>query len=239
MTAQLSRLGLPFTFFDAVDGRGMDVQSHPAYDGPRRRRTVGKDLTGGEIGCLLSHRGVLQKIANDKIPCALIFEDDAVLGADFKAIVERLQQSPVSFEIVRFLGSPKVAKGRHRKIIPLYKDYWLVRLARTHGGAHAYLVTYKGAEKLLRHMKKNAFPVDILLCRTWETGLETLSVQPGLATQDLGFESAIGTAREEKISVNPLTRAGFKTAEAAGKRWSYWSAFPRDSLNRRRFSANS
>lgn len=234
-----TQLQIPFVFFDAIDGRQLDVHTHPAYDGPRRRRAAGKDLMGGEIGCLLSHKAVLQKVIASNYPSALIFEDDVVLNPDFKNVVAALAGQGTSFDIVRFLGSPKVAKGRHRKIAPLYRDYHLVRLARTHGGAHAYLITKQGAEKLLGHMKKNAFPIDILLCRTWETGLETLSVQPGLATQDLSFKSSIGTEREKKQKAPVLTRALFKAGEAIGKRWSYWSAVPRDTLLKARFSGNS
>lgn len=236
VTDHLAGHGLDFTFFDATDGRKMNVATHPAYDGPRRRRAHGRDLTGGEMGCLLSHKAAYQKIIDDNLPYALVLEDDVRLGEGFKDVLEALTHHTDMFDIVRFLGSPKVARGKHRKIKRIGEKHHLVRLRTSPGGAHATLVTNKGAKKLLNAMQKNAFPVDTLLGRGWETGVQALSVQPGLATQDLDMESAIGDTRFDKnIKLEgwerkffSLTRGVFKISEAIGKAQVYWTNALRD-----------
>jgi len=236
MKEKLEALGLPFVFFDAIDGRNFDVPAHPAYNSVRRRRCYGRDMTGGEIGCLLSHKAIFEKMLQDNIEEALILEDDAVLAPDFPAVLRALPDCPVNFDIVRFLGSPKVEKRHSRRIYPVIEDFWLVRMPTTPGGAHAYFIRKSGARKLLAHMDRNAFPIDTLIGRSWETGAEVLSVKPGLATQDLSFDSAIGEQRfDKKLKLEgwekitfPLTRAGFKLAETVGKRKIYWSRIFKD-----------
>ncbi|MCF8496030.1 MAG: glycosyltransferase family 25 protein [Alphaproteobacteria bacterium] len=230
---QLGRLGIPFEFFDAVDGRGMDVKTHPAYDGPRRIRCFGKHLTGGELGCLLSHKALYETILENNLDLALILEDDVILEDDFKIVLEDARNKTDRFDILRFLGSPKVMNRAHRDVFSMAGIYRAVRMPTAPGGAHAYLITHRGARIMLQHLQKNPFPIDTLIGRTWQTGLEVLAVKPGLAKQNLDFISAIETDRfDKKINLPPLkkaifllTRGLFKISEAAGKRFIYWSRF--------------
>lgn len=230
-----------FEFFDATDGRRMDVLAHPDYDAPRRRAAHGRDLKPGELGCFLSHRGFYRFMLEKGLSYALLLEDDARLHEDTLASLEALINKNIDFDIVRLLGSPKVAKGKHRKITPLYKDFHLVRLRTAPGGAHATLISRQGAEKLVRATEKFAFPIDTVLGRGWETGITALSIQPGLAVQDLSFDSSIGEERHDK-SATPkglkfkATRLTFKITEALGKAWVYWSPLASDLAIHKKFS---
>lgn len=241
MAAHLKERGLTnFEFFDATDGRQMDVTSHPDYDAKTRRAAHGRDLKPGELGCLLSHRAFYQYMIDHNIKHALLLEDDARFHEDTKAVLENLINKNVDFDIVRLLGSPKVARGKHRKIINLFKDFYLVRLRTAPGGAHATLISQKGAQKLVKATRTFAFPIDTILGRGWETGIQAYSIQPGLSTQDLSFDSAIGDERHDK-STTPkgftfkLTRLRFKIAEALGKAWVYYSNALSDLATRRKF----
>lgn len=243
MASHLKERGFEFEFLEAIDGRQMDVLAHPAYNAKRRRKAHGRDLKPGELGCLLSHRAAYHAIIERDLDYALLLEDDARLHEDTKATLESLLDKDFDFDIIRLLGSPKVAKGKHRKIIPLYKDLNLVRLRTAPGGAHATLISRRGAEKLLRVTERFAFPIDTILGRTWETGLMSYSIQPGLAIQDLSFDSAIGEARHDKtIPLKgmdkikfKITRPLFKLNEAIGKRWIFWSNLFRDLASARKF----
>lgn len=245
MAQKMTALGLPFTFFDAIDGRGFDVRRRPDYAGIKRRLWFGKDLTGGEMGCILSHRALFEKIAAEQIPFALILEDDAVLTHDFPAVLNALLAHPYPWQMVRFLGSPKVARLRQRRLADLGAGYHLTRLSTAPGGAHAYVIKYDAAKILARRMQRIAYPNDTLMGRPWVTGLPVLTVQPGLATQDLSLESAIGEARFEKNKLTgwerrayPFTRAAFKAYEGAMKRLCYWLPYGPDKLRAGRFSSN-
>lgn len=239
----LNARGFSFEFFDAVDGRQMDVLQHPDYDGKRRRAAHGRDLKPGELGCLLSHRQLYQKMIDEDIACAFVLEDDVRLHEDMKAVLDSLLAQNVDFDVVRLFGSPKVARGKHRKIMPLYDAFSLVRLRTAPGGTHAQIISRSGAEKLLKNLQHFTFPVDTVHGRCWETGVNCYSIQPGLAVQDLSFDSAIGEARHDKTialrgfdrAFFKLTRAGFKLNEAIGKAWTYWSNAPKDLAMRRKF----
>lgn len=240
----LKERGFTYEFFDAVDGRPMNVLAHPDYDGKRRRATHGRDLKPGELGCFLSHRAIYQKIIDDNLDYAFIIEDDARFDEDTKDVLEAVITKNIKFDIIRLLGSPKVARSKFRKIVTLYKDFSLVRLRTNPGGTHAALFSRAGAEKFLKSMNKIAFPIDTLTGRSWETGLQNYSIQPGLSIQDMSFESAIGDDRHDKtIPLTgaaklkfKLTRLAFKIGEAIGKARIYWLNAPKDLATRKKFS---
>ena len=120
--------------------------------------------------------------------------------------------------MIRFLGSPKLERLNLRNVAKIDETHHLVRHTGMPGGAHATLMTLSGAQKLLKHMDKNAYPIDALMGRSWETGINWFTVRPGLAAQDLSFDSAIGIERfkDEKQTAGltktlyPLTRGWFK-----------------------------
>lgn len=243
----LGKHEIPFDFFDAIDGRGFDVKAHKNYNGRKRRLLFGKDLTGGELGCLLSHKAIYQKMGDQNIPQALILEDDVILDTDFKDTVQHLIQSDLPYDLVRFLGSPKVAKRGVRPVAPLPKGYILGRMPTNPGGAHAYLITQNGAKILNHHLEKTAYPIDTLMGRCWETGIECLAIT-ALARHDLEAESFIGNLRFDKEtplqnnverSLYPVTRALYKIENAIGKSWVYYKNFANDRKNWAKFQANS
>ena len=245
MAAHLEQRGFAFRFFDAVDGRRMNIARHPGYDARRRRATHGRDLQPGELGCLLSHRGVYREILRQNLEYALVAEDDARFHPCARAVLQDLIGKYNRFDLVRLLDNPKVAASTRRRIIPLAGDFWLVRLRTAPGGAYATLISAQGAAKLVKATENFAFPIDTILGRTWETGLRAYAIQPGLAVHDFGFASAIGDQRFDKTIAltGParvkfrINRLLFKLGEALGKSRAYYASAPGDFALRRRFAA--
>ena len=224
-----------FEFFDAIDGKKINLLEHIDYQGLKRRLCYGKDLTRGELGCFFSHRAVLEKIVKNKVAIALVLEDDVVLSGDFIIVLDRLINCSYPWEAVRFLGKPKITKMMQKKVIRLYNDYYLTRLSTSPGGAYAYLISYVGAKKLLKSMKKVSCPNDTIMGLPWKSGVDVLTVQPGIATWDKKFESAIGNQRYEKNkligwerTVYPVTRMLFKLREGALKKAFYFFGYLKD-----------
>jgi glycosyl transferase family 25 len=236
MRARLDAIGVPFEFFPAVDGRELSIADCPHYDSAKRRRYFGRDMTPGEVGCLLSHRGIYERMICDNLTYALILEDDVMFEADFPDVLRAVLQSPVKWDMIRFLGCEKIYKLGQRKIIPLTDHYWLARIPGTHGGAHAYLLTLKAALVLMAHSERSWLPIDTLHGRCWETGLESLVVHPAPLMPDEAAGSTIEDARFDKTRhlkgrdalLYPLRRFKFKLAEGISKRWIYFSAWFRD-----------
>ena len=222
-------------FFDAIDGRKTNLLEHTDYQGLKRRLCYGKDLTRGELGCFFSHRAVLKKIVKNKVAISLVLEDDVVLSEDFRIVLDHLINCSYPWEAVRFLGKPKIAKMMQKKVMRLYNDYYLTRLATSPGGAYAYLISYAGAIKLLKSMEKVSCPNDTIMGLPWKSGFDVLTVQPGIATWDKKFESAIGNQRYEKNKligwerlVYPLTRMLFKLQEGVLKKAFYFFGYLKD-----------
>lgn len=236
MAARLDPLHVPYTFFKAVNGHELDIDTLAAYDKTRRRLYFGKDLTKGEIGCLLSHRAVYQHMVDNNIENAIVLEDDVFIEPTFPQVVREIIASPVAWDIVRFLAYAKVQKiGRNVYPLPL-KPYNLARIPTASGGAYCYMLNLKAARRLLEHMQTNYLPIDALHSYVWRTHLETFILRPSPVSADLDGPSTIGETRFDKKTqltgwqknIYPLTRFWLKASELVGKRTSYWSAWLRD-----------
>lgn len=147
MKMQLDALGLPYEFFDAVDGFTLSPDFlKENYDAERARQLNRRDLSLGEIGCALSHLAIYKKMVDENIPLALIFEDDALIGSQFPEILERLvAQSIAEDETIMLLSHTHKYSGwfgrkidRNHRLVPAVEAYY----------AHAYLVTLAAARKL-------------------------------------------------------------------------------------------
>lgn len=236
MRKRAAEAGLDLEFFEAVNGRNLPSDQMALYDSKKRRQFFGRDLTLGEIGCLLSHRALYEKMVRENIPIAIVLEDDVIFEAEAKDVFAALPHSSVPWDVVRFLGSQKIYARGCRKIALLIGKYWMARLPTAPGGAHGYMIKQEAAQVMLNHMQKNWLPIDTLQGRTWETGLETLVVYPAPLYPDQQEASTIGDDRFDK-SVQlqgaarllfPFYRARYKLGELLGKKYIYWTSWIRD-----------
>lgn len=242
MTERLAKIGITPTFFPAVDGYRLDIHSLDAYDSRKRRRYFGKDLKPGEIGCLLSHRGIYEKMLAEDIAAAVVLEDDVFFADDFVAVLEDIFASTVPWDLVRFVGHGRVFELGYRPLAFLRGGYSLVRVPTSPSGAYAYLLTKRAAARLLSLMQRNWVPVDIVHSRVWETRLETLLVHPSPVTPDLDGPSTIGDERFDKgdtltgidRALHPFCRFWYKISNSVGKRLQYHASWLRDRRRRPR-----
>lgn len=226
----LDKLGLSFEFIDAVDGRNFDVMSHPLYNAPKRLRCFGKNLTGGDLGCILSHKKIYKRMVDNNISHALILEDDVLLRDDFLPVLDKILLSNISYDAIRFFGSPKLERLKMRPILPLDNTHMLTRHSGMPGGSHATLMTFSGAQKMLQHLNHIHLPIDAILGRSWVTKINWYTVRPGIAAQESSFESYIGDERFDRKKditgftklIFPFTRAWFKFCETLGKKYWYY-----------------
>jgi glycosyl transferase family 25 len=224
IAGRLAELGLDFSFFEGIDGQGIDPATHPLYAGRQRRLFFGKDLTRGEFGCLLTHRAIYRHMVEYGIGRALVLEDDAVPQESLPAVITALMQTSVPWDIVRFLGSAKHYQ-QCRAVAPLCGPHELTRVMTTPGGAYGYLLNLKAAQKLLEHTQRNWLPIDVVHGQVWRTELNVFCVRPSPVLPDHEVPSTIGAERFdknvrltgwEKVAY-PLTRAALKIYEMAGK----------------------
>lgn len=236
ITTIFDNLGIDFNFIDAVDGRGFDVPQHPLYNASKRLACFGKHLTGGDLGCILSHKKIYQNMIDNNIDRALIFEDDILLRNDFFPVLKKILTITVPFDMVRFFGSPKLERLKFRHVYKLTDTHYLDRHNGMPGGSHATLMTLNGAKKILKHLDHIYLPIDAILGRSWLTKCNWYTVRPGVAAQDRSLESSIGDSRfDNKKDIKgltktlyPLTRAWFKFTETCCKKYWYAKTYLKD-----------
>lgn len=238
MRTRAEAAGLLFEFVQAISGRDMSVEEiDRCYDSAKRKRYFGRDMTIGEIGCLMLHRKIYEKVVAENIPYAVILEDDVVFESDIYKVLVTILEAPIKWDIVRFLSHSKVYKRGFRNIIPLGNTrYQFSRSPAAPAGAYGYLISYHAAEVMLKHMQRNWLPVDVLLGRVWQTGLEMFVLIPSPLRHDPSSGSTIGGERFIKYVdmegmarvMYVFTRAWFKLSENCCKRWVYYSSWFRD-----------
>ena len=141
ISSRLKSLGVPHTFLPGVDGRNIDASTHPRYIGWKRRTFFGRDLSGGELGCILAHRNVYEYIVSNELAFSLVLEDDALLSDNLPEVLETLLDIMGKWDIVRFLGREKNYRSS-RRIRPLgTTTSMLARTRGTPGGAYVTCLT--------------------------------------------------------------------------------------------------
>lgn len=112
-TDQAARAGLPFVRCPAFDGRGRKPEDLSRYTPWRARLWFGRYLTGGEVGCFLSHREAVQRFLDSGMAYGLVLEDDVHLPED---IVETLRDLFAVIEAGRVPGWRLINLGRAAKV---------------------------------------------------------------------------------------------------------------------------
>lgn len=223
ISSRLDELKIPFEFHPGVDGRRIDLLTHPGYSRSKRRMFFGRDLSQGEFGCILAHKSVYERILAENIQVALVLEDDAILRDELPAVLNALLRLKNHWDIVRFLGRKKnLRASRTTALLPGTKNH----LARPHGmpgGAYGYVINHRGAKQLLSMMESNWLPIDTLHGVSWHTKLQTLSVVPSpvlpnddvpscIDEQDsnLRWDKSVTLSGWRRL-IYPLTRGAWKT----------------------------
>lgn len=181
---RLDAAGFVHEIVEGIDGANPDaVRGVPhVLDDRRYLRARGRTLSGGEIGCYLSHYLLWQKIVADNIECALIFEDDARWEDDLAETVADILAAKQKWEMC-LLTSDK-GKCAFRNLCKVGKNRQLgYPLKRTMGLA-GYLIKQQAAANLCARPPVIQEPVDVMLCRHWEWGGMRLSVRPHVVRHD-------------------------------------------------------
>jgi arabinogalactan endo-1,4-beta-galactosidase len=143
-------MGVPVERWPATDGDAVDT----AVDQPSDVDIRGfGPWAGGEAGCGASHIRLWRYLVDERIPWAIVLEDDARLGAPIPADVGDWDL-PVDADIV-LLNDRSLAGGvRHRGRRYSYAD------VRGGAGTDGYLLSLAGARKLLAVTRPLLNPLD-------------------------------------------------------------------------------
>ncbi len=218
MAASLGALGIAFTRVPAVDGRALPA-TVPGVDPALYRRSHGRDVLPGEVGCALSHLRALSLFLRSSHRHAVVLEDDALVTRAAADAVAALVApgAPDDWDLV------KLAAHHARFGVPLRRlsgagspGLRLCAMPYRAAGSAAYLVDRAAAAALLAGLLPLRFPYDIAFERGWDFGLRVRAVLPPPVTTapvapTLAREAGMGARRRAPA----LARAGAKAMFAA------------------------
>lgn len=169
---------LNYRIFDAVDGKNMMPNDYYYMDKYIQR--IGEDP--GRYGNSLSHIYILLNFLQSDRDYEIIFEDDVIYNPKFQEFVKTLNMDELDFDLITFGKFEDRTDGeyvgKHMGVEMFYTLYNFV--------THGYLVTRKGAEKLLENFEKNKLDsfIDYRICNLIKNNqLKVITTKPTLVDQ--------------------------------------------------------
>lgn len=214
ISSQFTRLGLPFSFYDAIDGKeGHDL--FRKYDAAKARRIGELHLSQGHKGCFASHYLVWQSCVSKNHPMIVLEDDASIFEGPFRAFLSTIPDLPEYFECVRLFAS----KSRNTSFVPTYKDdnVAIGKFTRGHKSATGYYLTPAAAKKFLRYCESWVEPVDIEMDQFWSNGVECFGVLEACVTHNPEFVSAIDFGVDTRKERRGLMRWRWRWYLAKGK----------------------
>lgn len=191
MSAELEKLGLPYEFIDAVDGRTLSSDERAAaYSSWHTRFRHGKDLTPGELGCAMSHIKFFQKIIETN-EVGFVLEDDVAFWDGARAAFEKAEKflrEAKGSTLVQLPGLERDVKhGKDGQ-----GDFVKVPSAM---GAYAYGINPAAAKLLLKVFTPIKMPIDKYDYLIKHYGLNFFVYSEIVLNVDMEGESTVGQDR--------------------------------------------
>jgi glycosyl transferase family 25 len=214
---ELDHLEMPFSFFNAIDGKLIKrsyqkEMSKLRFEAYRNIENLKSRITlsHGHVGCALSHIKIYSHIVKKKIPLTLVLEDDCEINENLKKTIAdplllKLARNG-GFEVLN-LGCVK-REGIYMPILSffgrkkIYNDQIIGRPARTLPGANCYLLTLNGAKKLLEASMPLRYASDQLLANAEYFDINLLVTKIPIVAQQSFFKSLIRTGSKKKVVRN-------------------------------------
>lgn len=204
--AEAEKLGLDVERVAGVDASKVSLADAPFYRHRAFVRANGRPMLQAEYGCYLAHLSALRTFLASSANAAIIMEDDVSLQADLVERAAAILAAAPSADVVKLLNHRTVL---HRSVARTGRGDEVGRcLFGPQGSAACYLVTRKGALRLLERLERIELPYDIALERGWATGLSVYSVKDNvLHLSERSHESQIADrAKYRSIKLRGLRK---------------------------------
>lgn len=212
-------------FIDAVYGKSLseeEIGKHYAKE--MATKYLGRGLSRGEIGCLLSHKHIYQIMIDEEIEQALILEDDCEFSDDIEKVFDHMDLFPNNWELVLLghkshLGHDTEARASIWWKQHISTKYKLIRPSDIGYGTHGYLINNKGARKLLSKLDQYYKPIDHYTGNDREINVYAISpvaikLDSNMSQKNDSMDDRADTVKRmvadnktKKLSLNPLLRS--------------------------------
>lgn len=205
MHRQFDALRMEFEILDGIDWRDLSEREWALVDRKSRDMEGRRPLSDGMVACHLSHRKALAEAAAGDDELVAIFEDDVTLEPEIGGVFEaltRLYASGWEYDFV-FLHRHSMDKT----FAPLKRVDVSIRLGITKfsdWGTQSYVVSKKGAARLLKNYPKIVNRTDHTLHAYWENGLNVFSLETPVVIDgnEAGGHSFLQEAKDSRPNRN-------------------------------------
>ncbi len=174
-------------------------QQAALYSAGLNARSYFRPLLPGEMGCYASHIAAWQRLLASSAPALVVLEDDIEPRPDFAAVVNAIAALPAAWDMVKLIGREQERPATRR---PLSGGYEWVSYRRVPSLTAGYVVSRRGAARLLATRVPFGRPIDEDLRHWWECGMVMRGVLPAvIGIADTSSNSTIG-ARQRQTRVD-------------------------------------
>ncbi len=217
MAAQCTKAGLDFQRFEAIRANALSPEALEAvYSPARNHRQYFQPLTAGEIGCYASHAAIWRALVASTDSHWLVCEDDVHFQPNLSAVLQAITRLSDEWELIKLIGR------QHEKIIaarPWFGGQRLIRYRRIPSLCGAYVISRRGAERMLASHVPFGRPVDLDMRYWWESGCRIVGTQPyPVALSPLSEQSTIGD-RRTNLGLTVLLRRALLRTEYNFRNW--------------------
>lgn len=191
--------GIPFERVPAIDGRGLADPTQFVSTFSLLLRP--KSFLPEEVGCWLSHRKVWQRIVKERIPLALVLEDDASPRVGFEEL-ESVDLSGTPLDLLRVhvrVSDVEHSRGRWVRTGRCIAGRELCLQTRPKYLSTAYFLTLAGAQKLVS-VRRMLAPVDNFTVWSAVAGVRQGFLLPNMFEAEADGHSTIGE-RSDRVPV--------------------------------------
>jgi len=174
IAGQLESLGLPHTFFDAIDASKGQLAGICRYDEKTALWQLGHPLAPAELGCFASHYQLWKHCLALGRPI-VIMEDDIKIAPGF---IEALQLCHENIGQYHFIRLSALMEQRHKLVTPLGQCHRLIRYLKGPFGTQCYALTPKAASAFLAHADSWIDAVDKYVDAFWIHGVISYGLLP-------------------------------------------------------------
>ena len=167
---------------DAVRWTSLSVEAQAKYySSDLNEVQYHSPLVNGEKGCYASHIQAWRLLLSSKAEWMVVLEDDVRLKPGFDLVVQSVSELKIPWDMVKLIGRTE-EKVRNKKF--LGKDFQLIDYSRVPSYTAGYLVSRRGAEKMLASRIPFGRPIDVDLRFWWENDLIIYGVWPPVLALD-------------------------------------------------------
>ena len=177
VAAELERLDISFSRFEAVNGRALsEDELTRVYDPEANLKRARHEMIGPELGCYLSHLALWEQITAGEAEGGIILEDDFACADDFGAVLEALAQDEGRWEILKLFSARVGQKVMDNRPLVTGRDIAVpYKVPNTTLG---YAIRRDAAAQLAARALPVSRPIDEDHKHFWEHGMRIALVTP-------------------------------------------------------------